>query len=170
MRENENFYQKLRSKFDSSRSRGASSWPTGWKDLVLAAPDFFYLLTSLMADDRVPLSEKAKIGAAIAYFVNPFDVLPKAVLGPIGYLDDLAVAAWVIQSMLKRVDAEVIEEHWPGNGQAVEAVAKILAMTKRLLGTRLYQKALRHLILRISRIGRIGFTFSGGSIRSRPAS
>jgi uncharacterized membrane protein YkvA (DUF1232 family) len=148
--EQEGFYQKLRAQFDSSRSRGASCWPTGWKDLVLAVPDFFHLLICLAADDRVPLVERAKVTAAIAYFINPFDVLPKAILGPVGSLDALAVAAWAIQSMLKHVDSEVIEEHWAGNGQAVEAVAKVLELTRRLLGVTLYRRA----VSQFARLGR----------------
>ena len=146
LRTHDDFYQRLRAQFDSSRSRGATHWPASWKDVVLAVPDFFYLLVHLVADERVPLREKAKLGAAIAYFVSPFDVLPEAILGPFGYLDDLAVAAWAVRSLLENVDAEVVEDHWPGNGQAAQAVAKTLAMTQRVLGARVYRKAIKQFL------------------------
>ncbi|MEN9560333.1 MAG: hypothetical protein RLZZ502_1544, partial [Pseudomonadota bacterium] len=34
---------------------------------------------------------------AAAYFVSPFDLIPEALLGPIGWLDDLGVLAWALK-------------------------------------------------------------------------
>jgi uncharacterized membrane protein YkvA (DUF1232 family) len=41
---------------------------------------------------------------AAVYIISPFDLLPEALLGPIGYLDDLGVLAWAIKQALKKED------------------------------------------------------------------
>ena len=104
----EDFYQKLRSRVKEWAVReGKDSKALKY---VLLAPDFFHLLCKLMFDPRVPGNEKAKIGGAITYFVSPIDVVPEGLIGPVGYVDDVALAAYVLNSVLKSVGPEVLEE------------------------------------------------------------
>ncbi|MDZ4178483.1 MAG: DUF1232 domain-containing protein, partial [Coriobacteriia bacterium] len=76
------FYQRMR---DSIRT-----WLNGkganyrFARYLLAAPDLLHLLCRLTVDKQVPASEKAKLAAAIAYFVSPLDVMPEGLAGPIG--------------------------------------------------------------------------------------
>ena len=73
----EDFYQLLRARIASwLESKGK-----GFKhaQILLLAPDLFHLLARLVLDRRIPSSEKATLGAAIAYFISPIDVLPATV-------------------------------------------------------------------------------------------
>jgi len=45
----------------------------------------------------VPFKTMLTIIAAVLYFLNPFDLVPDAILG-IGLMDDLAVLTWVYRS------------------------------------------------------------------------
>jgi uncharacterized membrane protein YkvA (DUF1232 family) len=62
---------------------------------------------SAMADPSVPLHVKARLVAALAYFVMPFDVVPDFLVG-IGYVDDAAV----IMATLRALRGFVTEEHY----------------------------------------------------------
>ena len=45
----------------------------------------------------IPFKTLLTVVAAVLYFLNPFDLVPDAILG-IGLMDDLAVLTWVYQS------------------------------------------------------------------------
>jgi len=49
-------------------------------------------LFKLSVDARIPLAHKAQLAAAIAYFVSPFDLIPEGLIGPGGFLDDIALS------------------------------------------------------------------------------
>jgi uncharacterized membrane protein YkvA (DUF1232 family) len=52
---------------------------------------------------EISLKTLLKILAAIIYFVNPLDLIPDAIVG-IGFLDDIAVLAWVHRSASLELD------------------------------------------------------------------
>jgi uncharacterized membrane protein YkvA (DUF1232 family) len=88
---------------------------TKWADYLLFAPDLFHLMCKVVVDEEVPPKERAKIAGAIAYFISPIDLLPEAFLGPIGYLDDIVVAAYVLHVVINRTGPEVVQRHWAGD-------------------------------------------------------
>src|SRR5437660_1614064 len=63
-------------------------------DFLLLVPDVFILLWRLVNDPRVTGKDKILLGSAIAYFIFPFDLIPEAIVGPIGYLDDLVFSVY----------------------------------------------------------------------------
>jgi uncharacterized membrane protein YkvA (DUF1232 family) len=133
------FYQKLR--------RRANSWleknlrqDKRWTEFVLLAPDIFHLLTRLVMDEEVPRSKKVKLGIAIAYFISPVDLLPEALLGPIGYLDDVALAAYVLNDIINDVDPQIIIRNWAGDQDILNLVKTILLNSDRMLGSGLWKK------------------------------
>ena len=111
----EDFYVQLRGKIRKwlESEEGKSHQ---WSEYLMLAPDLFHLLIKLMLDPDVPTGEKAKILAVLIYFVSPIDILPEIVLGPAGFLDDIALAAFAIHSLLTKVDPEVIRRNWAGQG------------------------------------------------------
>ena len=109
----ENFYLKARSSITSWLSENANI-NYKWKEYLLAVPDIFYLLVKLTQDPDVPKSKKIKLVSAIAYFISPIDLLPEAFLGPIGYLDDLGIAAYVINDLINTIDPQIVKRHWVG--------------------------------------------------------
>jgi uncharacterized membrane protein YkvA (DUF1232 family) len=138
------FYQKLRAR--------VSEWAAG-KDLktnkaasfVLAAPDLFHLCCKLLTDPRTPAKSKITLGAVIAYFISPIDLMPEAVFGPLGFVDDVAFAALAIDKLVDSVGEEVIQEHWAGEADGLQLVRSIVATMDEQLGKRVASK-LRKLI------------------------
>lgn len=60
-----------------------------------------------LRDPKTSLKVKALIGAALAYFIMPFDVVPDWIVG-IGFTDDLAVVLMV----LRQLAGSITEEHY----------------------------------------------------------
>lgn len=132
------FYQRLRERVNTWAAReGKDSTVLRY---VLMAPDFFHLLCKLLLDHRVPGGEKAKIGAAVVYFISPLDVIPEGLIGPAGYVDDIALAAYVLNSIVKSVDPEVLKEHWAGDGDVLKNVREILNVADELVGSGMWKR------------------------------
>ena len=96
------FYDRLRTRISSYLERGKA--PSVARDALLFVPDTFILLTRLARDPRVTGKNKVILGSAIAYFIFPLDLMPDFI-GPIGYLDDLVFAVYVLNRMLADTEA-----------------------------------------------------------------
>ena len=130
------FYTDLRRKLTSWMEARTTKHKYG--EYILAAPDLFHLLCKLSIDKSVPTEEKAKLAAALAYFISPVDLIPEGLLGPAGYLDDVAVAAYVLNSVVTATDPKVIRRHWAGSGDALELIQRILAIADQMIGSGLW--------------------------------
>jgi len=111
-----------------------------WADYILLVPDFFYLLVKLSMDKAVSLDDKAKLALALAYFISPLDLMPEAFLGPIGYLDDLAIAAYVLNNIINHSSPEIIQKHWVGDGDILLLIKGVLAKADEMIGSGLWGK------------------------------
>jgi len=133
------FYQKLRGKIhDWMMTEEGKSYK--WGRIILLAPDFFHLLCKLAMDKDVPSVEKAKLAAAIAYYVSPIDIIPEAVFGPIGFIDDVALAAYVLNSIISKTDPEIVRRHWAGEEDVLEVIQSVLKSADEMLGSGLWAK------------------------------
>ncbi len=131
IREGESFYRKLRTRMATwLAGKGQSS---KWADVLMLAPDLFYTMLCLLKDDRVSAAQKAKLVGAIVYFISPVDLIPEGIVGPVGYIDDIALAAYVLDQMVNGVDEEVVRDCWPGTDEDVlEVLKRILAVARNL--------------------------------------
>lgn len=129
------FRVKIQQWIDSQDARNSK-----WAEYLMYAPDLFHLLVRLSFDEDVPGSQKIKLLAVIAYFISPFDVLPEFVLGPLGLLDDIALTAWVINSLVNDTDPAVIRRHWAGKGDSLEVIQRILASADDMIGSGLWER------------------------------
>ena len=111
--------------------------------LLLLAPDFFHLLVKLSLDKRVPKNKKIKLGIGIAYFILPFDILPEAFLGPIGYMDDLAVAAYILNDFINQGNMDIVYEYWAGDSDVLASVQNILTVADKYFGQGLWDRIKR---------------------------
>jgi uncharacterized membrane protein YkvA (DUF1232 family) len=100
----------------------------------MAAPDLFHLLVKLSLDKDVPAKEKAKLAAAITYFISPLDFIPELILGPIGYVDDIAIAAYVLNNLINEIDPEIIKKYWAGDTDILFLIKKILQVSDEMVG------------------------------------
>ena len=134
----EDFYQAMRGRIKTwLESKGS-----GFKhaQILLLAPDLFHLLTRLMLDQRIPAIEKAKLGAALAYFISPIDLIPEALLGPAGYVDDVALAAYALSRLMNAGHGEVAKELWAGDGELLDVIQQVLEVADEMVGTRLWDR------------------------------
>jgi uncharacterized membrane protein YkvA (DUF1232 family) len=60
-----------------------------------------------LRDPKTPLKVKALIGAALAYFIMPFDLIPDWIVG-LGFTDDLAV----VMMVLRQLAGSITPEHY----------------------------------------------------------
>lgn len=96
--------------------------------LLRALPDLARLVVRLAADPGVPRPAKIALAAAALYLASPVDLVPDAV-PLLGYLDDLLLAAVLLDGILNHVDRRLVLKYWPGSPEALER----LAWTARLL-------------------------------------
>lgn len=141
MTDEADFYRRLRARMRRwLTGRGADN---RWAEYLMFAPDLFHLLWSLSLDEEVPRSEKVRFAAAIAYFVSPMDLVPEALLGPVGYVDDIALAAYVLNGLINRSGADIVRRHWAGDADVLDVVRGILAAADEMLGSGLWRQLKR---------------------------
>jgi uncharacterized membrane protein YkvA (DUF1232 family) len=105
---------------------------------LLLAPDVFMLLWRLVNDARVNAKNKLLLGSGIAYFLFPLDIMPEALLGPVGYLDDLVFAVYLLNKILGDTDAEVLRQHWSGSEDVLTTITNVLNAADNLVGKDLF--------------------------------
>lgn len=132
------FYQKLRQKVRGYIS-SEDSKKNKYVEYILAAPDIFHLLCKLTLDLQVPIKQKAKLAGAIAYFISPLDLMPEAIIGPLGYIDDLALAAYVLDGIINEVNPDIVKRHWAGNDDILELIQHLIKLGNEVVGTGIYR-------------------------------
>jgi len=94
------------------------------KVLLRTVPDLVRLIVRLVADPLLPRSVKLALAAAVVYLLSPLDVIPDFV-PLVGFLDDAAIAAVVVDGILNHVDRGLVLRYWPGSPQSLEQVARV---------------------------------------------
>ncbi len=118
------FYRRLRGRIrDWAEGKGKNH---KYIEYILFAPDLFYLLCKLMLEPKIRPIDKALVGAGIGYFVFPFDLIPEGILGPMGYLDDVILAAYALSRLFNHNDPAVIIQYWPGEKDILQVIRQIL--------------------------------------------
>ena len=93
------------------------------KALLRALPDLARLLVGLVADPTLPRPAKIALAAAAVYLVSPVDLVPD-VIPFLGYVDDILVAAVLLDGILKYVDRALVLRYWPGSPASLETLAR----------------------------------------------
>lgn len=135
----DNFYLKIRKNINNWLNNNLNS-DYKWKEYLMVVPDIFYLLVKLAQDPDVPQSKKIKLVTAIAYFISPIDLLPEAILGPIGYLDDLGVAVYVLNDLINSIDPKIVRRNWAGEQDILLLVKNILLNIDKIVGKGLWER------------------------------
>jgi uncharacterized membrane protein YkvA (DUF1232 family) len=125
------YYDRLRERIHSAIAKGRFTEKIA--DLLLLVPDTFMLLWRLMNDARVNGKDKVLLGTGLAYYIFPFDIVPEAILGPIGYLDDLVFGVYVLNKLLVGTDVEVLREHWSGREDILVSIQKVFNAADNLM-------------------------------------
>lgn len=137
----DDFYRSLRKRIRGWLSTKGNAFRHA--DLLLVAPDLLHLLCRLVLDARVPSADKARLAATIAYFVSALDFVPEFVLGPVGYLDDVGLAALVLHKLIGEGLADVAKEHWAGDRDLLQLLQRILDGASQAIGSGLWGRLAR---------------------------
>jgi|APSaa5957512535_1039671.scaffolds.fasta_scaffold264195_1 uncharacterized membrane protein YkvA (DUF1232 family) len=134
------FYASLRNKIHNWAKTDEGETHK-YLEYILAVPDFFYVLWHLMIDDRISTEFKMKIGLVIVYFISPIDLFPEAILGPVGYLDDIGLTAALLNTMMDDY-GDIVREHWTkvSNADILEVIKDIIRNIDNLIGHGLWNK------------------------------
>jgi len=136
------YYLQLRDKVSKWFEKNADKKPE-YANYILLVPDFFYLLVRLTLDNRIAAIDKAKFAGVIAYFFSPIDFLPEALLGPVGYLDDLVLACYVLNLYINQQDEAgkaVVKELWPGEQDVLDTIQSVMQKADKWIGSGLLKK------------------------------
>lgn len=96
--------------------------------ILQQAGNVLHLTASLFHHSEVSHASKGKLGMALVYFISPIDVLPEGLIGPIGYVDDVMVATWVIDSILhgqNEREKALINTLWRGTAEDLEKLRRL---------------------------------------------
>lgn len=102
------------------------------KNLLLFIPNMLLLCARLLADPRVPKTEKALVAGAIVYALIPFDLIPD-LLPFIGQVDDAYLIALTLLRLADRTDPKIVREHWRGGGDVVELIGAVALFAAKFL-------------------------------------
>ncbi|WP_036126001.1 YkvA family protein [Lysinibacillus sphaericus] len=130
--EQQDFYQKLRMKLVAflGSKKGKKN---KFAPYLMFVPDLFHLLIKTVTDAGVDKKSRALIGASIAYFVLPIDLMPEGLLGFGGYLDDVVLATFVINTIINRLGPEVVEKHWTGDDKLLHVLQKVAEVSDEVV-------------------------------------
>ncbi len=129
----QDFYRTMRQRIQKFLAGKGKTFK--YADYLLVAPDMFHLMCKLALDKRVSIKSKAMLAGGIAYFVSPLDMIPEGIVGPIGYVDDLAVAALVLSAVINDGAGDAAREHWAGDGDLLGHIQEILRVADEMVGS-----------------------------------
>ena len=133
------FYDRMRESIRQYlEKKGSLAGSTG--EYLLLAPDVFVLLWRLINDARVSSKNKVMLGSGLAYYLFPLDIMPEGFLGPIGYIDDLVFAVYLLNRLLTDTDVEVLREHWSGRDDVLDTIKRVLHAADNLVGSDILSK------------------------------
>jgi uncharacterized membrane protein YkvA (DUF1232 family) len=105
------FERKIRDDIAHYRGRYAEQ--------VCLAPDLFRMFGNLLDDGRVHAEARNKIVVAIAYFITPFELMPRDSYGPEGYLDQVYFCLRTVADLRQELPDWLLEDAWEGEGSVI---------------------------------------------------
>jgi uncharacterized membrane protein YkvA (DUF1232 family) len=93
------------------------------KILLRALPKVARLIARLVGDPVLPRAVKIVLAAAVVYLVSPIDLVPDFIPF-VGYLDDLLLAAVLVDGIVNHVDRGLVLKYWPGTPESLDRVAR----------------------------------------------
>lgn len=141
------FYDRLREKVLRAVEEKGGSFGERVAEALLLVPDIFILLVRLALDPEVPGGARALIAGALAYFILPVDLVPEAILGPAGYIEDLILAAAVLSQAFSGELEKYAVKHWSGPHELSHVLERLTQSAEELLDASAHGK-LRRLLSR----------------------
>lgn len=97
---------------------------------VLLVPDLSVLLGRMLLDSRLSPTLRALLGAVLVYVLSPVDLVPDPI--PVaGAIDDLSLILLTLSELQRKGQAELLQEHWSGDGEPLRIVADGLQFLRK---------------------------------------
>ena len=93
--------------------------------------DTIRLVRSLAADREMPRSIRWRLGFALVYCCQPFNLIPDFI-PVVGYADNIVVAAWALRSVISIAGPDVVEQRWPGSPEGLAILWGVLRLGSSL--------------------------------------
>lgn len=103
---------------------------------IALLPQFLGLLLNLLRDSRVSSTDKAILGATVAYMLNPVDLVPDWIPF-VGLVDDVYLVALALLRLVLRVDEKVLKDNWRGRYDLIPLLRKVADGTVAFLPARI---------------------------------
>ena len=105
------------------------------KELLLALPRLARMLVSLAGDRDVPTAAKVVLAAVAVYLVSPIDLIPDFIPW-VGYLDDLIMAAVVVDGVINFIERPLLLRYWPGSPASLDRIGAVASRLARWVPSR----------------------------------
>jgi uncharacterized membrane protein YkvA (DUF1232 family) len=102
-----------------ARPRGLSA-----RALTVFIPNVLRLLRGLYRDAQVPRAVRVRVWIAIAYNIQPFNIIPDFV-PVIGFADNVLITAWALRSAVQKAGADAVTRHWPGTAEEFALLVRL---------------------------------------------
>lgn len=136
------FYEHMRQTVRRAVANKAGEKSSKIVEYLLTLPDFFILLTRLGLDKRVTKVQKLFVAGIIGYIIMPIDLIPDFI--PIfGFVDDLVLVVYALNTMLNEIDPHIVKENWSGDGDVLELLQKITRTAEEFLDKKILKKIKR---------------------------
>ena len=66
--------------------------------------------------------------------------MPEAIVGIIGYTDDIVLAAYALNSIINNTKLEIVKGHWAGDEDVLHVIQKILRVADEMIGSGLFKR------------------------------
>ena len=96
------------------------------KDLLLLLPRLAKMIAGLLLDRGVPRTVKVALAAVAVYLASPIDLIPDFIPW-VGWLDDVVLAAIVVDGLMNYLDRELVRRYWPAGAGSLETCARVAA-------------------------------------------
>jgi uncharacterized membrane protein YkvA (DUF1232 family) len=121
-------------RFDSLLEDDIKGYKGKFSDLIHQAPALYRLMTRLLDDPALPKGMSPLVIAAMAYFIKPGDIIPEKNLGPVGYVDDIFLCAFVADLVRKLSGDKILIRNWDGKVPVIPLIGMILSSENELIG------------------------------------
>jgi uncharacterized membrane protein YkvA (DUF1232 family) len=97
------------------------------------------MLARLVRDPALPRPVKIALAAAVVYLASPIDLVPDFI-PLLGWVDDLLLAAIVLDGVLNYVDRELVLRYWPASERSLDTLARTASTLAAWVPRRLKQR------------------------------
>ena len=109
------------------------------KDLLLVLPRLARMIAGLLIDRGVPRATKMVLAAVAVYLASPVDLIPDFIPW-VGWMDDVVLAAIVVDGLISYLDRDLLLRYWPGSPESLDACARVAARVARWVPRRVKRR------------------------------